>query len=558
MKNFPKEAIEHMAHSKGDRVMFDISSVDAFSQGGNKFWLLVMDEHTRYCWSFFLKHKSDLCATMMRWLHMVRKYNDLTVTCFRCDNAGENLAFKNEIIHNSKYRIKFELTAPNTPQQNGKVERKFATLYGKVRSLLDAAGFPPALRHALWAQAANTATHLENVIIDESAQSASEKLLGFNPPWTKNLHTFGEIAIAYENTKIKSKLQNRGFPCMFIGYSDNHAESVFQFYNLRTRSAFFSRNVVWLHQLYGEYYKSRHPMVTSSSLQDTDDDIDTSTPPVDPPVAAPPIQQGQGPVDVNNQIPVDLPLAPRTRVSGIDRELRNLTTYYNPDPAAHMDLTIHDSSDPLVCETGFLMAPPDLDLYPKTLKDAFLREDKPQWWKAACTEFDNCETKTVWIIVKKSAVPKGRKIIGNRWVLTRKDDGRYRARTVAKGFSQIPGKDFQENHAPVVHDTTFHVVLVIKIVYRLKSRQFDIETAFLYGILEEEIYMEFPEGYEQYLKDVKGRLCSSSEHCVLLLRALYGLVQAARQWYKKITDIFGKLHFFPSAADPCLFVKKQC
>jgi hypothetical protein len=50
-------------------------------------------------------------------------------------------------------------------------------------------------------------------------------------------------------------------------------------------------------------------MVTPSASQDTDDDIDASTPPVDPPVTAPPIQQGQGPVDVNNQIPVDLPLA---------------------------------------------------------------------------------------------------------------------------------------------------------------------------------------------------------------------------------------------------------
>jgi hypothetical protein len=47
------------------------------------------------------------------------------------------------------------------------------------------------------------------------------------------------------------------------------------------------------------------------------------------------------------------------------------------------------------------------------------------------------------------------------------------------------------------------------------------------------------------------------EYCVLLLQALYGLVQAARQWYKRITDIFGKLHFFPSPADPCLFIRPK-
>jgi Reverse transcriptase (RNA-dependent DNA polymerase) len=120
----------------------------------------------------------------------------------------------------------------------------------------------------------------------------------------------------------------------------------------------------------------------------------------------------------------------------------------------------------------------------------------------------------------------------------------------------IPGKDFQEHHSPVVHDTTFCVVLVQKLVYNLYSRQFDIVTAFLYGLLDEEIYMEFPEGYEKFLKEHHGKNISSKTHCVLLLQALYGLVQAVCQWYKKITSIFGKLDFHPSPAYPCLYIKK--
>jgi Reverse transcriptase (RNA-dependent DNA polymerase) len=73
--------------------------------------------------------------------------------------------------------------------------------------------------------------------------------------------------------------------------------------------------------------------------------------------------------------------------------------------------------------------------------------------------------KKAWVIVPKSKVPKGRKIIGNRWVYAEKDDGTYRSRTVSKGFSQVPRKDFQEHHSPIVHDTTFCVVLVQKLVY---------------------------------------------------------------------------------------------
>jgi Reverse transcriptase (RNA-dependent DNA polymerase) len=55
------------------------------------------------------------------------------------------------------------------------------------------------------------------------------------------------------------------------------------------------------------------------------------------------------------------------------------------------------------------------------------------------TELFNCEEKKAWVIVPKSKVPKGRKIIGSRWVYAEKDDVTYRSRTVAKGFSQIPG-----------------------------------------------------------------------------------------------------------------------
>jgi Reverse transcriptase (RNA-dependent DNA polymerase) len=107
------------------------------------------------------------------------------------------------------------------------------------------------------------------------------------------------------------------------------------------------------------------------------------------------------------------------------------------------------------------------------------------------------------VIVPKSKVPKGRKIIGNCWVYSEKE--------------QIPGKDFQEHHSPVVHDTTFRVVLVQKLVYNLHSRQFDIVTAFLYGMLDEEIYMEIPEGYEKLLKEHHGKNISSKTQCVLLL-----------------------------------------
>jgi Reverse transcriptase (RNA-dependent DNA polymerase) len=86
----------------------------------------------------------------------------------------------------------------------------------------------------------------------------------------------------------------------------------------------------------------------------------------------------------------------------------------------------------------------------------------------------NMEHKQVWEITPKSSIQTRQKIIGSRWVLARKDDGCYRARCIAKGFSQIPGKDFQENHSPVTSDTTLHLLMVIKTIFKLEAGQFDI------------------------------------------------------------------------------------
>jgi hexokinase len=68
MKNIPKESTHMPAKYKGERIMFDISSVQVTSHGGNKFWLLIMDEFTGFCWSYFLRQKSDLSNQMIDWV----------------------------------------------------------------------------------------------------------------------------------------------------------------------------------------------------------------------------------------------------------------------------------------------------------------------------------------------------------------------------------------------------------------------------------------------------------------------------------------------------------
>jgi hypothetical protein len=157
-----------------------------------------------------------------------------------------------------KQYIKFEYTVPNTPQQNG---TNFVTLYGKIQSIRNAAGFPAFLRSRLWSYAAKCVTQLDNTIVDSSTMTASEKFTGSNPKWLKNLRTFGEIGITYNNQKIKNKLDNRGYPCMFISCTDDHASNVYVFFNLNNQAIFMSRNVIWLHQLFHQHMKTKSALI---------------------------------------------------------------------------------------------------------------------------------------------------------------------------------------------------------------------------------------------------------------------------------------------------------
>jgi Reverse transcriptase (RNA-dependent DNA polymerase) len=193
---------------------------------------------------------------------------------------------------------------------------------------------------------------------------------------------------------------------------------------------------------------------------------------------------------------------------------------------------------------------------PTNFKDVLGHKNQQGWWESIKREFNDMETKGVWKIIQMSSMPSGRKVVGNCWVYSEKSDGTLRSRTVAQGFSQVPGKDITDIHASVMTDLAFRLALIIKVLMKLRTGQFDIETAFLYSDLEEEIYMRIPEGYSKYMMEVHNTKIDSNTHVLLLKKAIYGLVQAARQWWKKFKEVMAMCDYFPSKSDPCLFIKK--
>jgi hypothetical protein len=107
----------------GERLYINISSIKERIFGGAKFWALIVDDYSDYCWSFVMKNKSDL-KTRIKTLLTDLKIANRIVKFIRCDDAGENMTMKNDPEIKS-FGIKFEFSVPRTPQRNGKVEGKF-------------------------------------------------------------------------------------------------------------------------------------------------------------------------------------------------------------------------------------------------------------------------------------------------------------------------------------------------------------------------------------------------------------------------------------------------
>ena len=209
----------------GERLFIDISSVKGESYSGSKYWLLVLDDCTDHIWSYFLTAKSHTRTEMILLLkELLAKYGKV-VKYIRCDNAGENKALEKECKVQG-LGIQFEYTAPGTPQHNGRVERKFATLYVRVRSMLNEANLEQTRRTGLWTEAARTAMLLDTILVSTTKPEASySTFFGKEAPFVRHLKTFGEVGVVLNHAKkaIKGKLNDRGRHCVFLGYAINQS-----------------------------------------------------------------------------------------------------------------------------------------------------------------------------------------------------------------------------------------------------------------------------------------------------------------------------------------------
>ena len=165
---------------------------------------------------------------------------------------------------------------------------------------------------------------------------------------------------------------------------------------------------------------------------------------------------------------------------------------------------------------------------PSTYKQAMKSPLKTEWQEATRDEFNSLTEMGTWILVSP---PKNQNVIKYKWVFTVKADSRYKARVVAKGFTQEHGIDYEETFSPVTRYELIRYLLAHATSEDWEIEAMDIKTAYLYSELKEEIYMAQPEGF----------IKSGQEHKVCkLVKSIYRLKQAGRVWYETISKTLQK------------------
>ncbi|RVW22827.1 Retrovirus-related Pol polyprotein from transposon RE1 [Vitis vinifera] len=173
-------------------------------------------------------------------------------------------------------------------------------------------------------------------------------------------------------------------------------------------------------------------------------------------------------------------------------------------------------------------------------------------WKAAMNEeMKSLQKNETWELVEYAP---GKKPVGCRWIYTMKykADGsieRFKARLIAKGYTQTYGIDYTETFAPVIKINTVRVLLSLATNLDWPLQQFDVKNAFLHGELSEEVYMDLPPGCMMSEKQCQ-KVCK-------LKKSLYGLKQSPRAWFGRFAKSMRAFGYRQSNSDHTLFLKKQ-
>lgn len=547
------------------------------SYGGSKYFVLCKDEFSAYRLIKFIAVKSDIADDVKQCINQAEVETGNAVQKIVTDN-GTEFVNKNLSEFLRTKGIIHSLSAPYTPQQNGLIERDIRTVSEAGKTMLHKSG----LETEAWAEAMNTAVYVLNRSLSTRSEKTPHERWFGKKPNVNNLHVFGQTAYYLKPSYKLTKLGEKAQKALFVGYTDKY--NTFRFLCPETKKIFISSDAVFLDFKF-DNSQVKEERVTVEDAMDNDfdggessmehraedsitedeydvfefNDLKRLKKEHDYKVKS----EGKSALKPNVKIEVknengafelDDSFKDASEHVELDNELQVMnipkSLYIGKHPPQIVSGRLRARSPPLDYDESKVvinLSTFEADDDPQSYDEAMGRDDHKKWLAAMNDEIQALKKYEVYTLVDR---PKCN-IVTNRWVLRikRKPNGtidRYRARLVARGFSQVYGLDYNETYAPVVNMVSVRMLFAYASIAQLEIGQFDVKTAFLYGDLEETIYMEQPEGF-----------CEDKNKVCLLKKSLYGLKQAPRQWNKKFTEFLKNLNLVISTYDECIFYREN-
>lgn len=548
----------------------DLWSSPVLSSSGHRYYILFLDDFSKYLWTFPIGQKSDVYDVFLAFNAHISTHFERNIKTVQCDNGRE---FDNGPFWEfcKTHGMSFRLSCPHISSQNGTAERKIRTINNISRTLLAHASLPPSF----WHHALHMATYLLNVLPSKllGNKSPLEVLYKWVPSYS-HLRVFGCLCYPLIPSTTINKLQPRSTPCVFLGYPTNHRG--YKCYDMSSRKIIICRHVLFdehtfpfanVHSpnsyTYDFLEDGLSPYVIHHLQQSTPipsvqlnspNGLRLSSPigPLSPPLAQQLVpSSAQAPPSVSRSQQAIPPVGPSFPRGPSSAQIPTAQTHSGPSTSTP-NIPLQQSRVVTRSQHGIFKPNKKYSMHTAIGRSPLPRNPiaalrDPNWKMAMDDEYNDLIENKAWELVPR---PPHVNVIRSMWIFTHKvkSNGvfeRHKARLVGDGKTQQVGIDCGETFSPVVKPATIRTVLSLSLSKAWPIHQLDVKNAFLHGELKETVYMHQPLGYRN--RDHPDYVC-------LLRKSLYGLKQAPRAWYKRFADYVLSIGFTNSKCDTSLFI----
>ncbi|KAI5334921.1 hypothetical protein L3X38_025054 [Prunus dulcis] len=446
----------------------------------NRYFMLIIDDFTRMIWVYFLRNKSEAFYCFKKFKSMTELQTGHKVQCIRSDRGVEFLS-TDFLEFCEANGIQRQLTMAYTPQQNGVVERKNRTVIEMAKSMLHEKGMP----YFLWTEAVHTAVYLLNRCPTKALNNITPfEAYSGRKPGIAHLKVFGFLCYVHVPTELRHKLEPKSTKGVFVGYAT--CEKGYRVFDPVSNKLLLSRDVTFDEENAWHWIDKNGSVMTTYSIEnqvdldlksDSSNENSTGTPQT-----------------------LDMQESTSSTPGDISSEERR-TQAYDHTPLKWRRL------DDVLAQCNLCIMEPE--------KYADAAQDE-SWLKAMEDELQMIEKNETWELVDR---PTEKPVIGVKWVYKTKLnlDGsvqKNKARLVAKGYAQKPGLDYNETYAPVARLDTIRTLIALAAKKGWKLFQLDVKSAFLNGVLQEEVYVNQPEGFVINTTTKKQKDDGKSPSCI--------------------------------------------